>query len=231
MVRGGGSGRGMWAYSERIDEALRFAAAAHHEEVRKGTLVPYVMHPFHVGLILDRHGYHEDVVIAGILHDVLEDPHYERASVQTRLGEVVPALQAAPRDGDGFKTAVVAHVRATFGQPVLDLVQHVTEQKTDATGARRPWRARKEEALAAVAAAPADVCAVKAADCLHNLVALTRDLHVIGPEVLRRFNAPPHEIAWYHAEVVERVVPKLEIDGTLARELREALVAFTAAVA
>ena len=65
------------SWSTRIDAALRFAAAAHHEDVRKGTQIPYVMHPFHVGLILDRHGFSEDVVVAGILHDVLEDPDYE----------------------------------------------------------------------------------------------------------------------------------------------------------
>ena len=61
------AGRRAAAYSERIDAALRFAAAAHGDQVRKGTNVPYVMHPFHVGLLLDRHGYAEDVVVAGIL--------------------------------------------------------------------------------------------------------------------------------------------------------------------
>ena len=79
--------------SARLDEALRFAAAAHHEDVRKGTRIPDVMHPFHVALILDRHGFSEDVVIAGLLHDVLEDPKYEAPAVQDRLRAVVPALR------------------------------------------------------------------------------------------------------------------------------------------
>jgi (p)ppGpp synthase/HD superfamily hydrolase len=65
------SSRAATSWSARVDAALRFAAAAHHEDVRKGTQIPYVMHPFHVGLILDRHGFPEDVVIAGIFHDVL----------------------------------------------------------------------------------------------------------------------------------------------------------------
>ena len=217
-----------WAYSERIDAALRFAAAAHHEDVRKGTQVPYVMHPFHVGLILDRHGFGEDVVIAGILHDVLEDPHYERDTVQERLSTVVPELRPAPRAGDAFRDAVVGHVREAFGQAVLDLVFHVTEQKTDDAGARRPWKVRKEEQLAALAQAPDEVCAIKAADCLHNLSALTRDLRVQGPAVMGRFNAGPGDIAWYHAGVVDCVASRLGADGPLATELREALETFQA---
>lgn len=222
--------RGNWAYSERIDAALRFAAAAHHEDVRKGTRVPYVMHPFHVGLILDRHGFGEDVVIAGILHDVLEDPHYERDTVQERLSTIVPALRAAPRDGGAFRNAVVGHVRDTFGQVVLDLVAHVTEQKTDDAGVRRPWRVRKEEQLAALAHATDDVCAIKAADCLHNLYALTRDMRAQGPSVMERFNAAPGDIAWYHAQVAESVAARLGADGPLVTELREALETFQAAV-
>ena len=41
------------AYSERIDEALRVAAAAHVGQDRKGTSIPYVMHPVHVGRLLE----------------------------------------------------------------------------------------------------------------------------------------------------------------------------------
>ena len=62
------------AYSERIDEALRLATTAHCGQDRKGTQIPYVMHPVHVARLLERHGCTEEVIIAGILHDVLETP-------------------------------------------------------------------------------------------------------------------------------------------------------------
>jgi (p)ppGpp synthase/HD superfamily hydrolase len=211
------------AYSERVDEALRFAVAAHHEEVRKGTRVPYVMHPFHVGLILDRHGFHEDVVVAGILHDVLEDPHYERASVQDRLAETVPALRQAPRDADGFKAAVVEYLRGVFGDAVVAYVSHVTEQKCDERGGKRPWRVRKQEQMAGLSTAPAEVCAVKAADCVHNLTALARDLRALGPDVMTRFNAPADAILDYHAQVLDLVAPRLGPDAPIVCEFQQAL--------
>ena len=88
---------------------------------------------------------------------------------------------------------------------------------------RRPWRQRKEEQLAAIAGAPEDVCALKAADCLHNLTALTRDLRARGRDALARFNAGPAEIYWYNETVVEHVSPRLGDDHALATELRQAL--------
>jgi (p)ppGpp synthase/HD superfamily hydrolase len=231
MSEQGGNGRSAWAYSERVDAALRFAAVAHHGQVRKGSDVPYVMHPFHVGLILDRYGFGEDVVIAGILHDVLEDPHYEDSTVQQRLQRSCPALEQAPADGDGFKEAVIVHLRATFGQAVLALVSHVTERKVDESGTRRPWTVRKHEQLAALVEAPVEVCAIKGADCLHNLRAMARDLRDQGERAMTRFKAGPAEIIWYNTTVVACVSTRLGPDGPFARELATALAEFKGALA
>jgi len=211
------------SYSERIDAALRFASAAHHQDVRKGTRIPYAMHPFHVGLILDRYGWPEDVVIAGILHDVLEDPHYGAQYVQQRLRAVCSPLSAAPRDLDGFKGAVVAFVREAFGQTVLDLVEHVTEKKTDEFGQKRPWRIRKEEQLAGLAKATPAQAAVKAADCLHNLHAMSRDVGERGAAAMSRFKGGAVGAIWYNAHATEMVSQLLGDTGTCATELYAAL--------
>jgi (p)ppGpp synthase/HD superfamily hydrolase len=226
-----GGGRLAWAYSERIDAALRFAAVAHHGQVRKGTAVPYVMHPFHVGLILDRHGFGEDVVVAGILHDVLEDPHYEDSTVQQRLQDIWPVLEQAPADGDGFKEAVVTHMRTVFGQAVLDMVAHVTERKLDETGTRRPWAERKQEQLAALTVAPVEVCAIKAADCLHNLRAMAREVQNQGARAMTRFKAGPADIIWYNSGIVGHVSSRLGAGCPFARELTTALEEFKGALA
>ena len=53
-------------FSGRFDQALIVAALAHQSQKRKGTAVPYLMHPFHVALLLERHGFSEDVVIAAM---------------------------------------------------------------------------------------------------------------------------------------------------------------------
>ena len=60
-------------FSHRLDAAYKLAAIVHAKQMRKGTLIPYVAHPIHVASILARAGCSEDVVIAGVLHDVLED--------------------------------------------------------------------------------------------------------------------------------------------------------------
>jgi (p)ppGpp synthase/HD superfamily hydrolase len=230
MMTDESDGRAM-GYSERVDAALRLAAAAHYQDMRKGTQIPYVMHPFHVGLILSRHGFDEDVMIAGILHDVLEDPRYEDAVVQERLLAVCPQLGFHPASrGAGFKQAVVAHILDVFGERVLDLVEHVTEQKTDGDGRKRPWKVRKEGQLAALADAPRDLCALKAADCLHNLRSMTRDLRRSGPDSLTRFKGGPEGSWWFYSSVVERVSPGLGPGHALANELADALGSFRLAL-
>ena len=53
--------------------ALRYAATRHDGQRRRGCDVPYFQHVVAIGWILDRAGFGEDVVIAGLLHDVVED--------------------------------------------------------------------------------------------------------------------------------------------------------------
>ena len=60
-------------YSDRINHALAFAAKHHDQQVRKGTRLPYLTHPANVAIILTRYGQDDDTVVAGILHDVIED--------------------------------------------------------------------------------------------------------------------------------------------------------------
>jgi (p)ppGpp synthase/HD superfamily hydrolase len=70
-------------------QAITFAARAHEGEKRKGeNPPPYICHPFFVGLELLRVGCGEDTVIAGILHDTLEDgfPGLPREDGGTRSG-------------------------------------------------------------------------------------------------------------------------------------------------
>src|SRR4051812_16220912 len=104
----------MSAFSSRFDAALCFAAVAHREQVRKGIEgpgVPYIIHPMHVATILLRHGFGEDLVIAGLLHDTIEDCD---VTLET--------------------------IRHDFGDTVASLVDSVTEKKVDQVGGpRRPW--------------------------------------------------------------------------------------------
>ena len=59
--------------TSRLEAAFRWAAECHEGQTRKGSRTPYVEHVAAVALVVDRAGFDEDVVIAGLLHDVVED--------------------------------------------------------------------------------------------------------------------------------------------------------------
>ncbi len=145
--------------SSRLELALQRATYWHRNQSRKGTDLPYILHPMAVGMILDRLGYDEDVVIAGLLHDAVEDTE--------------ATLDAIERE---------------FGEPVAALVSHCSEVKTDATGRKRPWVDRKRDHLDALQHAPESAKAVVLADKLHNLLSIRADLES-GVAIWGRFNA------------------------------------------
>ena len=60
-------------FSHGVERALTVALDAHSGQTRKGSDVPYVVHPVHVAVLLARLGASDDVIQAGILHDVVED--------------------------------------------------------------------------------------------------------------------------------------------------------------
>lgn len=102
--------------SEKYPEAVGYAAAAHAEQVRKGTNIPYVSHPIAVSALVVEHGGNEIQAIAALLHEVLEDCGAHHASV----------------------------IFKRFGGEVLNIVEGLTDGLPDACGVKPPWRERKE---------------------------------------------------------------------------------------
>ncbi|MGH7320510.1 MAG: HD domain-containing protein [Candidatus Rokuibacteriota bacterium] len=89
----------MSIFTARTERAIATAVEAHHDQTRKGEpAIPYIVHPVTVALILSRYTDDEDTIIAGLLHDVLED---------TDLGEDA--------------------ILQEFGAKVLGMVKDVTE--------------------------------------------------------------------------------------------------------
>jgi (p)ppGpp synthase/HD superfamily hydrolase len=78
--------------SYEFHRAQGFAAAAHSGQFRKGSGLPYVVHPLEVGLLLAQTGHEKDVIIAGILHDVLEDTHVTFTTIVEAFGPDVAVL-------------------------------------------------------------------------------------------------------------------------------------------
>ena len=56
-----------------INKAIAFATKAHGGQRRKGTDIPFILHPMEVGMIVSRMTDDAEVIAAAVLHDVVED--------------------------------------------------------------------------------------------------------------------------------------------------------------
>ncbi|MCK6448427.1 MAG: HD domain-containing protein [Planctomycetes bacterium] len=82
-------------FSAGIERAIHVSIAAHAGQKRKGSVdTPYVVHPIHVALLLARHGADEELVQAGLLHDVVEDcpDQWNLARIAEEFGPRVAAI-------------------------------------------------------------------------------------------------------------------------------------------
>ncbi|MBN1832228.1 MAG: bifunctional (p)ppGpp synthetase/guanosine-3',5'-bis(diphosphate) 3'-pyrophosphohydrolase [Deltaproteobacteria bacterium] len=75
-----------------IDMAIEFAVKAHYNQVRKGSDIPYITHPLAVGIILAKAGCSDGVIMAGILHDTVEDTSVTLDDLRDTFGEKVSMI-------------------------------------------------------------------------------------------------------------------------------------------
>ncbi len=90
--------------SQRVFEPIEFATKAHTGQFRKGTKVPYIVHPLGVAKILIEAGCSEDVAVAGILHDTVEDSSYKMDDIRREFGEEVARLVEGASEPDKSDT-------------------------------------------------------------------------------------------------------------------------------
>lgn len=85
-----------------LKRALDQAAVWHAGQARKypGVVVPYMSHVAGVAAILSRHGFDEEVVAAGALHDVMEDCGVTEADVAAVFGARVARLVSLASEQD-----------------------------------------------------------------------------------------------------------------------------------
>lgn len=81
-----------------IKEAVEFAVEAHRGAVRKGTQVPYIVHPLEAAVIVGSMTGDEELIAAAVLHDVLEDTDATEEELRRRFGDRVTDLVVAETD-------------------------------------------------------------------------------------------------------------------------------------
>lgn len=90
--------------SSLIFDAIEYAARAHREHYRKGTKIPYIIHPISVAKILIEYDCAEEVIIAGLLHDAIEDTAVTFEDIRRSFGEKVASLVKAASEPDKSDT-------------------------------------------------------------------------------------------------------------------------------
>ncbi len=185
-------------YSDIINHALAFAAKHHDRQVRKGTRLPYLTHPANVAIILTRYGRDTDTVVAGILHDVIEDcvrDGYTRQMLEQRIGD-------------------------KFGAKVLETVLAVTYRRHDDDGIELSGDERRADYLERLAGANEEARWVCAADKLHNASSIISDVRrTVDPDsVWRRFNLGKAGTAQWYRDVYEKL-REVGFDAPIMSEL------------
>ncbi len=150
-------------YTLKIQKAIRFATKVHEidqKQKRKGKDIAYITHPLTVALILSQAQAKEDVIVAGLLHDTIED---------------------CSTDSPVTKK----DIEKDFGKKVVSLVDSVTEKNSNLS-----WAERKRIVRKYIKNFSNEMILLKSADVLANGTEIIADYRKESDLIFKRFNAP-----------------------------------------
>jgi len=152
----------------RLQRAFRYAAEKHDGQTRKQSAVPYLSHLMAVASLVLEAGGDEDMAIAALLHDVVED-----CGGMPRLREI----------------------RKQFGTRVAKIVEGCTDSYVVP---KPEWMQRKKDYLCEVKHADAETRLVSASDKLHNVRTILADYRLHGENIWQRFAGKKAGTLWYY---------------------------------
>ena len=167
--------RKMTPLTTRFDHALLFAAQVHRTQERKKTGIPYISHLLGVAAIVLDYGGDEDMGIAALLHDAVED--------------------------HGGKPMLAA-IEQMFGARVAKMVDGCTDAYGDEGRSKPKWYPRKLRYIRRIRREDWETRFVSAADKLYNARAILRDVRQYGDAVFGNFSAPKAKVLWYYRSLV-----------------------------
>jgi (p)ppGpp synthase/HD superfamily hydrolase len=186
--------------TKRFTKAVEYARQL-HTEYRKGTDIPYMAHLIGVAaLVMGEAGGRvpvtEDMVIAALLHDAVEDHG------------------GAPR---------MREIEQRFGLNVARMVAGLSDTFAVDPAKKEPYGPRKTGYIMRLRKEPDDVLLISAADKLYNAKAILDDFKEIGPAVFDRFKRGKDQQLWYFDELLKvfRAHPSNQIVDDLERVVQE----------
>lgn len=155
-------------YTPRVERAIKLAAWLHRDQVRKGRIAyPYITHLMSIALMLRDYADDEDIIIAALLHDALEDTSFTEAELETE-----------------------------FGAHVLEIVRGVSEWTGDPAG-RPTFEERRRRYLEQLRDAPRESLLVSLADKIHNLRSMVEEYDGRPQEFLHDFGNTETRLHFY----------------------------------
>ena len=159
-----------------VSEAIAFSTMAHDGMRRRKSDAPYILHPMEVGVIVGTMTDSQEVIAAGVLHDVVED-----AGI------------------------TIEEIGERFGARVMELVASETENKREELPPEDTWKLRKEESLEKLKNTnDPEVLMLWIGDKLSNIRAIYRDFLVEGNAVWNKFHQSDIKVqAWYYRSIMK----------------------------
>lgn len=176
-----------------LEEAIVYATIMHQGMLRKFSSIPAILHPIEVAQILSTMTDDQEVVTAGILHDIVEDT-------------------------DG----TLPEIEKRFGKRVADLVNSESEIKLPGEDKRATWQRRKESSLAVLRnSTDIGVRMLWLADKLANIRSLARVYSEQGDAMWSELNqSDPEMHRWYYRTIAETVELQLNRTGAFKELLK-----------
>ncbi len=162
--------------TKKIIQAIDFAIDKHRNQTRKGKTVPYIVHPLDVmNILLKEEGLPEELIIAGVCHDLVEDTDTSLDEIKELFGEEVAKLVDSDSEPEELK-------------------KNPNEKET--------WKERKQDTIDRVSKGNEFEKMLACADKLANLTDIKADLDV-GVDIFGMMNAPKEQQKWYYESMLE----------------------------
>lgn len=158
-----------------VDKAISFAAKAHSGIVRKGTNIPYIVHPMEAVAIVASITDDQELMAAAALHDVIEDTD-----------------------------TTMEDLEKEFGPRVARIVGEESQLPIQGMSKIESWKFRRQQAIEHLKEAPREAKIVAMADKLSNMRAIFRDFNALGNALWDRFNVnDPRLHKWYYESLLD----------------------------
>jgi (p)ppGpp synthase/HD superfamily hydrolase len=182
--------------TKKIERAIVLATVLHANQKRKITGVPYIIHPYAVAFLLAHYSDDEDVIIAGLLHDTLEDvPHYTEENLREEFGERVCRI-------------------------VKEVTENYTQEEKESPHKRTAtWLFRKEGYLAGLQDDSTEALLVAAADKIHNMRSFLDEYSQHKESIWGHFRTEKEKMLWFYGEATNIIEKRL--NHPISEELRK----------